>query len=206
MNYADADGPFSRADFDLLARHVVEAWQTGIDQDWSALAGTLEWSCLETADHSVDAVLAVGLFLASRKLDGYPEWGWPETKMGARATPVLLIEALEAVARVLSALVAAAEPGTRAVIWRYPEVATGAPDDFAARGALEMVLHAHDVCAGIGVTFAPPDDVCARLREHTRSWPHWSMPGWSALPATDTPWSDLLQGSGRAKGDRAVGS
>ena len=111
-------------------------------------------------------------------------------------------EALEAETRILSALVGVAEPATRAVIWRYPDVGTGSPDDFAARGALEMILHAHDVCCGLGVEFDPPAGLCERLREHTRSWPHWSMPGWSALPTTDDAWSDLLEGSGRDQGDR----
>jgi hypothetical protein len=60
-----------------------------------------------------------------------------------------------------------------------------------------MILHGHDVSAGLGVRFAPPADVCARLRDQTRGWPHWSSPGWHDAGATEDPWSDLLTASGR---------
>jgi 8-oxo-dGTP pyrophosphatase MutT (NUDIX family) len=199
----DAEGgPFSSDDLDRVTRYVVDAWRSGIERDWSARAGTLEWTCTRTADHTVDAVLAVAFFLASRNQDGYPEWGWAELTMGPDARPEHLVEAAAAVGRVLSALVVTAEPGTRAAIWRLPVVGTGTPDDFAARGALEMILHAHDVCAGLGLPFDPPADVCTRLRDHTRGWPHWSMPNWSPAPTTDDAWSDLLAGSGRTRTER----
>ena len=52
------------------------------------------------------------------------------------------------------------------------------------RGGLELALHGHDVCAGLGVPFDPPTDLCERLRAHTQDWPHWSSPGWSPLTMT----------------------
>ena len=60
-----------------------------------------------------------------------------------------------------------------------------------------MVLHAHDVCTGLGVAFDPPRDLCARLRDTVAAWP-----GQAPLPATDDPWSDLLARSGRRRVDR----
>ncbi|HMG44351.1 MAG TPA: hypothetical protein VK611_23665 [Acidimicrobiales bacterium] len=192
-------GPFTRDDLDQVMAVAVDAWRSGADRDWSVPAGTLEWSCTRTADHTVDAVLAVALFLASGRQDAYPDWGWGELTMGAAATPSNLVEALGAVGRVLSGVVAVADPAVRAVIWDGRVTGTGTPPDFAARGALEAVLHAHDVCAGLGVPFEPPADVCARLRDHTGGWPHWSAPGWSPPPVTGDPWSDLLTGSGRAR-------
>jgi hypothetical protein len=188
--------PFSTADLDSVTQLVADAWRFGMDRDWSARAGTVEWTCLETADHMIVAVLALAFFLASRKQDGYPDWGWPKFAAGVDARPDRLIEALETVGRVLSAVITTAEPDERAVIWR-PNVTTAPAGDFAARGALEMILHAQDVCAGLEVDLAPPSDVCERLREHTRSWPHWATPGWHALAATGDPWADLLDASGR---------
>ena len=190
-------GPFTGSDLDRVTASVTGAWRAGIGGDWSAPAGTLEWSCGRTADHTVDAVLAVAFFLASRKQDGYPEWDRGVPALGPEAPPRHYVEALETVGRVLSAVIAAAEPGTRAVLWRRPRVGTGGPSDFAARGALEMILHGHDVCAGLGVPFRPPADVCRRLRDHTRTWPHWATPGWHPLATTDDPWADLLDASGR---------
>src|SRR4051812_14604932 len=120
-------GPFTREDLDEVAEQVVSAWRSGLDRDWSTPAGTLEWSCTKTADHAVDSVLAIAFFLASRKLDGYPEWGWGELTMGEDPPPAHLVDGLEAVARVLSALVAAVPPGTRATLRRRPAVETGDP-------------------------------------------------------------------------------
>jgi hypothetical protein len=194
----DSQPPFTRDDFDAVAQCVVEGWRSGLDRNWSVPAGTVEWSCLRTADHCVDAVLAVAFFLASRKQDAYPDFGWGDHTAGDNARPETLVEALETVSRVLSSLIATAEPDTRAVIWRRPKVATGGPNDFAARGALELLLHGHDVCTGLGIPLDPPQDACARLREHTRGWPHWTSPGWSNPPTTENPWVDLLIGSGRS--------
>ncbi|HET6951461.1 MAG TPA: hypothetical protein VFI47_13855 [Acidimicrobiales bacterium] len=192
-------GPFTHHDLDRLTALAEAAWLAGADRDWSRPAGTLAWSCTRTAAHAVDAVLAVAFFLASRRTDDYPTWGGGDLIVGPDAGPRDLAEAIATAGRMLSAVVAAAEPRTRAIIWRRPVPGTGTPPDFAARGGLELVLHAHDVCAGLGVPFGPPADACARLRDHTRGWPHWSSPGWSPAPATDDPWGDLLAGAGRAR-------
>lgn len=190
--------PFTRDDLDEVAALVVSRWRAGVDVDWTAPAGTLDWSCAKTADHTVDAVLAVAVFLASRKQNGYPDW-WGEVTTGRDPRPADLVEALATVSRILSAVIAAAEPDARAVIWRRPRVETRPAADFAARGALELILHGHDVCAGLGIGFEPPAGLCGRLRDHTRGWPHWSTPGWSEPPETGDPWSDLLTGSGRRR-------
>lgn len=186
--------PFTRDDLDEVAALVVSSWRAGIDRDWTAPAGTLDWSCARTADHTVDSVLAVAVFLASRKQDGYPDW-WGEVTTDPRH----LVEALATVSRILSAVIAAAGPDVRAVIWRRPQVETRPAADFAARGALELILHGHDVCAGLGIGFEPPAGLCGRLRDHTRDWPHWTAPGWSEPPRTGDPWADLLTGSGRRR-------
>jgi uncharacterized protein (DUF952 family) len=188
---------FTGEDLDELTRLVADAWRSGADRDWSVRAGTVEWSCSKTADHAVDTVFAPALFLASRKLDGYPGYGIQTP--GTGAPPAVLIEALETAARVLVAVVRDAPPDARAVIWRRPQIETRAPEDFVPRGALELILHAHDVCTGLRVAFDPPADLCERLRQHTKSWPHWQSPGWTALTMAADPWTDLLRASGRAE-------
>jgi hypothetical protein len=199
-------GPFRREDLDEVAALVVAQWRAGLDRDWSVPAGTLEWSCARTADHTVDSVLAVAFFLASRKEDGYPEWGWGELTMGSDVAPAHLVDGLEAVCRVLSGVIATAPPGTRAALRRFPQVETGAPDDFAARGALELVLHGADVCAGLGLPLVPPADLARRLLDHVGDW-LW-VDGRSSPPTvapigararTDDPWSDLLEATGRPR-------
>ena len=190
------DSTFSAADLDALTETVAAAWTAGADRDWSAPAGTLEWSCLHTADHAVDTVMAPALFLASRRIDAYPDLPWSFV-MGADATPMRLVDGLRTATRILQAVVASAEPGVRAVIWRRPAVETRPPADFLPRAGLELALHAHDVCLGVGVPFEPGFEVAHHLREHTRTWPMWTI--WQEPAASDDPWGDLLAAAGRAR-------
>ncbi|HEX4492842.1 MAG TPA: maleylpyruvate isomerase N-terminal domain-containing protein [Acidimicrobiia bacterium] len=184
-------GPFTPDDFAELSAQVIAAWTAGLDHDWSAPAGALEWSCFTTADHTIDCVFSYALFLAARRDDVYP----PFTELHALpgASPRDLVNGLSAVCTMLSAVVAAAPADARAII--FGAGPTGIPQDFAARGGLELILHAHDVCRGLGVSFDPPRDLCARLRDHTHDWP-----GVRDTPVTDDPWSDVLARSGRQPG------
>ena len=186
---------FTVDDLYVLSDLVATTWTAAVNCDWWAMAGTLEWSCLRTADHAVDCVYAPAFFLASRKVDGYPEVGLDMT-LGDGANPHLLVQSLEIATRMLVGVVNDAEPDVRAVIFRRPEVLVGAPCDFVPRAAMELILHAHDVCAGLGVAFEPPTEVCYRLREHTRPWPMWAL-SVQGLGRTADPWNDLLIGAGR---------
>lgn len=188
---------FTADDLFELSDLVAGAWTSAADRDWSVPAGTLEWSCTATADHAVDCVYAPAFFLASRRTDGYPEAGG-DLSMGASATPALLVESLGIATRILVAVVRDAEPDVRAVLFRRPQVITAPPADFLPRGALELILHAHDVCAGLQVPFEPPAGLCRRLCEHTRSWPMWTV-AWDGLADTGDPWGDLLSSSGRQR-------
>ena len=188
---------FDRQDFETLTEAAATAWGRGADRDWSVPAGTLEWSCRKTADHAVDCTFAPAFMLASRKQDAYPDMGgiW---SCGPEASPAQLVQALEVASRVLIAVVADAPPDCRAVIRRRPQVELAAPNDFLARGAIELILHSHDVCKGLAVEFEPPSGMCANLVEHTADSP-WSLPGWRKPRASDDPWGELLATSGRAR-------
>lgn len=188
---------FTVGDLYRLSALVAEAWESAADHDWSVPAGTLEWSCTRTADHAVDCVFAPAFFLASRRLDDYPQTG-ADLRLGAKATPARIVESLGIATRLLAAVVNDADPGTEAVIFRRPTILTGRPADFAPRGAMELILHAHDVCRGLDVSFEPPQDLCYRLRDHTLPWPMWTS-GWSGVERTTDPWGDLLKGSGRGR-------
>ncbi|MEN3273510.1 MAG: hypothetical protein V7636_2271, partial [Actinomycetota bacterium] len=157
------------------------------------------WSCTKTADHALDCVIAPAVFLASRRTDAYPEGGgWT---LGDAATPSALIEAVHIVTRLHVALVSTTDPSVRAILWRRPAPRVAPPTDFPPRAALELALHAHDVCAGLGVPFSPAPDVALHLRDHTRDWPFWDadkVVGWSPLSDGADAWGDLLRASGRS--------
>jgi hypothetical protein len=181
---------FNCDDLEELSAAVAAAWRTGIDRDWSAPAGTLAWTCAHTADHTVDTVFAPAAFLASRRRDSYPAFG----VASAGAASADLIEGLETATRILVAVVNSAPPTVSAVIWRGEN---RPPHDFPARAGLELILHAHDVCSGLGVDFRPPQPLCERLRRHTDSWPMWGAAGWSRPSLSGNAWEDLLHASGR---------
>ena len=75
-------------------------------------------------------------------------------------------------ARILGAVVAETPKDAGALLFRYPPT-IGIAADFAPRGALELTIHAHDVCSGLGVEFEPPRHACERLRQHVKGWPFW---------------------------------
>jgi hypothetical protein len=197
MLLSSGEERFSVDDLRTLSTLVGDSWSSAVDRDWSAPAGTLEWSCLETADHAVDCVYAPAFFLASGRTDKYPEAGG-DLRFGADATPTRLVESLSIATRILTAVVHDSAADERAVIFGRPHVMVAEPGDFVPRAALELILHAHDVCAGLGVPFEPPADLTVRLREHTRPWPIWTL-GWSDLGRTGDPWGDLLASSGRSR-------
>ena len=187
---------FTVDDLFALVELVSAGWLGAADCDWSAPAATVEWSCLATADHAVDCVYAPAMFLASRRVDAYPEVGL-NVMLGADATPARLVESLRIAAQFVSGVVHDAPDDVRAVIFRRPSILVGEPPDFVPRAAVELMLHAHDIAAGLGIEFEPPPDLCRRLREHTRPWPMWGI-YWKPLGDSDDPWGDLLTASGRA--------
>ena len=187
-------GPFTVADFAAVATLAINAWTAVPDADWPSRAATLEWSRFETADHTIDCVFSYAFFLASRAQTAYPAFGEVHALDGATAED--LLAGLRATTNLLVGVVTVASADTRAIIWRRPEPTLGSPKDFAARGAHELILHTHDICAGLDVDFDPPRELCDRLVEHTAEWPYGD------LARTEDPWSDLLARSGRARVER----
>jgi len=185
-------GPFSVDDFTRLSNLVLDAWGSAIDGDWSMPAGTLEWSCWTTADHTVDCVFSYAFMLATRRQHAYPNFSEIHAPEGA--PPEDLLDGLQGACELLRATIVAAPPGTTAILGYDASLKpwVGARDDFAARGAHELILHGHDVCAGLGVPYEPSADLCERLLDHTVDWPRVGT-----VTRTDDAWADLLVRSGR---------
>ena len=151
-------------------------------------------------DHTADAVLAVAFFLASRKQDGYPEWDWSVPTN--ERPPELVSDALDGVGRVLSGVVATAEPGHAG-----DHLAPAASRRPARRATSRRAAGSRWSCTP---TTCAPDWVSPSNRPPTSAhasattpsqWVHWTTPGWHALVPTDDAWGDLLDASGRARGE-----
>jgi hypothetical protein len=66
-------------------------------------------------------------------------------------------------------------------------------EGFVAMGCDEILVHTGDIADGLGITAAPPTDLCARVLARLFPW----------APKGTDPWPTLLWANGRAPlGDR----
>lgn len=170
-------------DIDRAVSLTTRALREVAHLDWSVPAAGLEWSCHDTVVHVAEDFVAYAAQLTVRAADGYVPL---EIRADEDATRAGLIDMITASAGFLSAAVALAEPGARA--W-HPYGRAGA-DGFAAMGAVETLLHTHDVLGGLGVHgWEPGPELPARILG--RLFPH--------LPHGDDAWRTLLWATGRGE-------
>lgn len=136
-------------------RAVAEALDTALGflgahtgRDWTVPAGTLEWSCRDTAVHVAHDLLAYAGQLAARSQEAYlpldltvrPGAGVPEVLRVVRACGTLLVQTLDR-----------ARPQDRAWHWGPCD-----PAGFAALGVDEILVHTYDISQGLGLDWQPP--------------------------------------------------
>ncbi|MEU6729137.1 maleylpyruvate isomerase N-terminal domain-containing protein [Nonomuraea wenchangensis] len=173
---------------DLLAGAPAGAWERR--------AGSLEWTCRETADHLADDLFAYAAQLGPRRppLDGYVPFAVSARREGApvetirtrpEAGPEGLLQVIEACGALLAAMVRTAPPDVLA----HHGFGAADPEGFAAMGLVETLVHTHDLAEGLGLTWEPPAEVCARVLD--RLFPD--------APEDAEPWPALLWATGRAE-------
>ncbi len=161
---------------------------------WDSNAGSLEWDCWETVEHLSDDFFAYATRLGhpSSPLDGEVPFasetrrpGGPLNSVHADrdAGPAGLLQVLEASGALLVAMVRTTPSHTRA----HHVFGASDPEGFAAMGIVETLVHTHDLAEGLGLTWTPPADLCARVL--ARLFPH--------APETTDPWPTLLWATGR---------
>ena len=172
-------------------RHVLaEARRvllTVADEDWSAPAGSLEWTCWQTVDHTIDCVFSYALQVAARAQSGFLPFG--ELRATADASNRDLIEGLRAVGQIFGDVVSNA-PRDMVASDGVLSLDLG---DWCARAAYEVSLHTHDVVSGLGVEWEMPSALCSAITSSPSLWMFDS----SSLASGSDPWSALLEGSGR---------
>ncbi|MCU1458530.1 MAG: acetyltransferase [Actinomycetia bacterium] len=169
-----------------LVTDAVTAVAATDDADWSAPAASLQWSCRQTLDHTIDCVFSYGFQFAARADGAFLPFG--ELHSLPEAEPGDLITGLRAVGDTFLAVVRSAPEGAAASDGVYLMHA----DDWCARAAYEVLLHGHDVVRGLGGSFTPPAALCTAVMSSPTLW----MFDRSQAVGSD-PWVDLLAGSGR---------
>jgi hypothetical protein len=189
-----AEGAVTADDLDEAIGLAVAVLDGAPTDAWDRKAGTLDWTCWETAEHLADDLFAYAAQLAPRTppVDGYVPFvcepgrpGGPASSIFAdrAAGPSGLIRVLEAAGGLLVAVVRTRPASVRA----FHSCGVSDPAGYAALGILETLVHTNDLAAGLGLTWNPPADICARVL--ARLFPD--------APNGFDPWPTLLWACGR---------
>lgn len=147
--------------------------------DWETRAGSLDWTCRETAAHIAHDLLAYATQLTARAQDDYLPL---DLVIRPEATPARLLQIAAGCADLLVAALHASGPTDRAWHWGPTD-----PSGFAALGVNEILLHTHDIATGLRIDWTMPSALCAAVLD--RLFP--DAPGGDPVPA-------LLWCTGRA--------
>ena len=133
---------------DAAVGEMTRVLMPHVDADWEVRAGSLEWSCWETAAHVAHALVEYAAQVAGGRTASYLPFD-----LAVRPSPPR--EVLEVVAAGGALLSGAVEhAGPEAVAWHW-----GLSDSagFAAMGVAEALVHTHDITHGLGVGWRPPE-------------------------------------------------
>lgn len=150
--------------------------------DWGVRAGSLDWSCWETAAHVAHDLTAYAMQLAARPDDAYLPL---DLVVRPGADPARLLAIVRGAGRLLSTAIDTAGPQARAWHWGPTD-----PAGFAALGMNEILVHTYDIAQGLGLDWLPPPGPARTIL--TRLFPE--------APAGDDPADVLLRCTGR-RGD-----
>jgi hypothetical protein len=183
-------------DLDETVRLALETLAAAEDSDWDVPAGTLTWTCWETAEHLADDLMFYATQISPRlpPADTHVPFAFsrrrpeaPPNAIAVEREPGVpgLLQAIDACAGVLSAVARVRPPSVRA----HHVFGRSDPAGFAAMGTVETLVHTHDLAAGLGLSWTPPREICDRAL--ARLFPD--------APAGFDPWQTLLWCTGRAE-------
>lgn len=147
--------PMDSADVDHAVAEMVRVLTPHEFADWRRPAGTLDWSCWETAAHVAHDLLAYAGQLAARPDSAYLPF---DLVVRDDASPRDLLDSVTGAGRLLSAALAASDPSVRAWHWGPTD-----PSGFAALGVNETLMHTHDITEGLGIRWHPPESLCSAV-------------------------------------------
>jgi hypothetical protein len=175
----------SADDLDAVVSCMDDGLRAAVDRDWSVPAGTLVWTCRSTAEHIGQCLAHYASQMAIRARTRYVRW---KALAMSEAPPDGVLDFATAAGRLLAMVVRASSPEVRT----YHPFGRADPAGYAGGGCVEALVHTHDIATGLGVTFAPPPDVCERVV--ARMFPHHE----ARLAQADVdPWTALRWATGR---------
>ncbi|MGI5455798.1 GNAT family N-acetyltransferase [Streptomyces sp. CA-249302] len=161
------------------------ALRPAVERDWAVVnAAGLEWSVHTTAVHIADDLVAYAANLAGRARDAYVPF---ELRLDDGTDNSGLLHVIETTGALLAAAVRTAPREARA-FHPYP-FRSANREGFAAMGVAEVLLHTHDITAGLGLPYEPPSALPEFVL--TRIFPE-------VQPGPDA-WRTLLWATGRGE-------
>jgi hypothetical protein len=174
-------------EFAQLLHVAVAALEDAAAEDWSKRAGTLDWSCRETVDHTIDCVFSYAMQIAARAQSGFLPFGELHAQPSATASD--LIAGLRGVGTMFLAVVRTLPSDAVA----SDGVVMLSLSDWCARAGYEVALHTHDALSGLGRELTVPAQLCRSILASQSLW----MLDRDRASAVSDPWTALLEGSGR---------
>lgn len=147
--------PMDGRDVEQAVTWAVRTLEPHTGADWTVAAGTLEWSCRQTAAHLAHDLLAYAGQLAARPQDAYLPM---DLTIGDDAPPAAVLRVVTACGTLLAAALDGAGPDSRAWHWGPCD-----PTGFAAMGVAETLLHTRDITQGLRLPWSPPAGACAAV-------------------------------------------
>ncbi|MEU7826073.1 maleylpyruvate isomerase N-terminal domain-containing protein [Catellatospora sp. NPDC049133] len=140
-------------------RQALQALQAALSphlaMDWGVSAGSLAWTCRDTAAHIAHDLAAYAFQLAAAPDDVYLPC---DLAVRAGATPARLLQVIAGAGGVLAAVLDIAGPDLRAWHWGPCD-----PSGFAAMGMAETLLHTHDITRSLDPSWAVPGELAALI-------------------------------------------
>lgn len=143
-----------------------------VDLSWSPSAGALEWSCRQTLEHLCG--LGYAPVLATRATELRPL----ALRVAPDASIADLLRTTEAMTAVLAEVARAAPASARA----FHPAGSADPSGFVAMGIDELLVHTHDITAGLGAVFDPGPHLPRLILDRLFPWwPDQEADSWPAL-------------------------
>jgi hypothetical protein len=126
-----------------------------VARDWRVPAGSLEWSCWETAVHVAHDLVSYAGQVAGGPTSAYLPF---DLTVPAGTPPQDVLAVVAACGGMLSSTIAAADPQARGWHWGPTD-----PAGFAALGVNEILVHCYDITQGLAVDWLPPEPLCTAV-------------------------------------------
>jgi len=161
------------ADVRAATSAFVDLLVPAVDRDWSVTIPDMEWTVATVVAHVAETCLwyAIDLSAGGRDLKSV------EQRVKDDGDHAELLANLQAYGVVFARVLDGAAPRDRGF---HPD-GLADPSGFAAMGCDELLVHADDTARGLGLSFAPDEDLCERTLRRLFPEAPDDVHGWSGL-------------------------